>query len=196
MQLPITNFHLDIDNPLAEIFWGRVKLLQAVAWFYFRKGSVYQEAMHLLKYNDRPDIGFLLGRQFGYELNRQPTFIKPDLIIPVPLNPKKYRKRGYNQSEVIARGLSAGLHVPVMTTILLRPVATSTQTRKNRYERYLNVTGKFRMHKPELIENKHVLIVDDVVTTGATLEACAETLLAVAGTTVSVATLAWANHDV
>lgn len=194
-QLPVTHFHLDPDNPLSEIFWGRVKLLQAVAWFYFRMGSVYQDALHKLKYNDRPDIGFSLGKQFGYELYQSSEFIKPDILMPVPLNPKKLRKRGYNQSEAIAKGLSTGLKIPLVSNVLNRPVATSTQTRKSRYERYLNVTGKFKISDPALLENRHVLLIDDVITTGATLEACAEELLAIPGVLVSVAALAWAKNE-
>ncbi len=192
-RLPVTGFHQDPDNAMAEMFWGRVRISQAVAWFYFRKGSIYQEVLHKLKYNDRPDIGFVLGRQYGFELNRDSGFIRPELIIPVPLNRKKLRVRGYNQSEAIARGLSAGLKVPVNTHQLTRPLATATQTRKSRYDRYLNVTGKFKITEPGLLENRHVLLIDDVITTGATLEACATELLSVPGVIVSVAALAWAR---
>jgi len=178
---------------MAEMFWGRIRLTQAVAWFYFRKGSIYQDVLHKLKYNDRPDIGFLLGRQYGFELNRSTGFIRPDLLIPVPLHPRKLRKRGYNQSMAIAGGLSAGLGIPLSGKALTRPNATSTQTRKSRYERYLNVTGKFRVTEPGLVENKHILLIDDVITTGATLEACAEELVRIPGVTVSVVALAWAR---
>lgn len=195
VQLPVTHFDREPENPLAEMFWGRVKLFQAVAWFYFRKGSGYQDVLHKLKYNDRPDIGFSLGRQFGYELHESIGFVKPDILVPVPLNPKKLRKRGFNQSEAIAKGLSAGLRIPLTTQVLTRPVATATQTRKSRYERYLNVTGKFRISHPELLEDRHVLLIDDVITTGATLEACAEELLSIAGVRVSVAALAWAKNE-
>ncbi len=175
------------------MFWGRVNLTQAIAWFYFRKGSAYQDMLHKLKYNDRPDIGFLLGRQYGYELSRSDGFIRPDVLIPVPLNPRKQRKRGFNQSEAIAKGLSAGLSIPLNSHTLTRPLATSTQTRKSRYDRYLNVSGKFKVTDPALLENRHILLVDDVITTGATLEACAEELLSVPGVSVSVAALAWAR---
>ena len=194
-QLPVTHFDRDPDNPLAEMFWGRVKLFQAVAWFYFRKGSIYQDALHKLKYNDRPDIGFSLGKQYGYELYQSREFINPDILVPVPLNPKKLRKRGYNQSEAIAKGLSVGLRIPLINNVLHRPIATSTQTRKSRYERYLNVTGKFKINNPAILENRHVLLIDDVITTGATLEACAEELLACPGVSVSVAALAWAKNE-
>lgn len=194
-ELPVTRFHLNPDNQLAEMFWGRVKLEQAVAWFYFRKGSAYQDVLHKLKYNDRPDIGVSLGKQYGYELVQSTGFIRPDILVPVPLNPKRLRKRGYNQSEVIARGLSTSLRIPLVNNVLTRPVATSTQTRKSRYDRYLNVSGKFKTVNPALLENRHVLLIDDVVTTGATLEACAVELLAIAGVRVSVAALAWATNE-
>jgi ComF family protein len=192
-ELPVTGFHEEPGNPLAEMFWGRIRLEQAVAWFYFRKGSAYQDVLHKLKYNDRPDIGFRLGRLYGYELSRSSGFIRPDLLVPVPLNRAKLRKRGYNQSGAIADGLSQGMGVPLSPAALVRPLATATQTRKSRYDRYLNVTGKFRTGDAAALENRHILIVDDVVTTGATLEACAEALLAVPGVTVSVAALAWAR---
>jgi ComF family protein len=191
----VTGFAADRDNPLAEMFWGRVKLTQAVAWFFFRKGSAYQDALHNLKYNGRPDIGFSLGRQFGFELNQSSGFIRPDLLVPVPLNRSKLRKRGYNQSEAIARGLSAGLKTPLNASAFSRPQATATQTRKSRYDRYLNVTGKFKTVEPAMLENRHILLVDDVITTGATLEACAEELLQLPGVTVSVAALAWAKNE-
>lgn len=193
-ELPVTHFDQNPDNPLAQMFWGRVNLTQAIAWFYFRKGSIYQEALHKLKYNDRPDIGYSLGRQFGFELNQSREFIRPEILIPVPLNRKKQWKRGYNQSESIAEGISAGLNIPLAANNLIRPYDTSTQTRKSRYDRYLNVTGKFKVSNPDGLENLHVMLIDDVITTGATLEACTEELLSCPGVSVSVAALAWATH--
>lgn len=192
--LPLTRFHRDPANPLAEVFWGRVRIEQTVAWFYFRKGSAYQEVLHNLKYNNRPEIGIFLGKQIGYELKHSTVFIRPDIIIPVPLHRKKLRKRGYNQSEKIARGISFSMDIPLDTCTLYRSARTDTQTRKSRFDRYLNVSGKFAIRDPSPIENSHVLLVDDVVTTGATLEACAEVLLAVPGVKVSVATVAWAKE--
>jgi ComF family protein len=192
-ELPVTRFHEDPDNPLAEVFWGRVRLEQAVAWFYFRKGSAYQDVMHKLKYEDRPDIGVNLGLEFGWHLKHGSGFIRPDAVIPVPLHPKKQRKRGYNQSAEIAKGLSKALGTTLILKNLVRIVHTSTQTRKSRFDRYTNVTGKFILRNPSGLENLHLLLVDDVVTTGATLEACAEVLLAVPGVRVSVAALCWAK---
>jgi ComF family protein len=192
--LPLTRFHRDPANPLAEVFWGRVRIEQAVAWFYFRKGSAYQEVLHNLKYNNRPGVGIFLGKQIGYELKHSAVFIKPDSIIPVPLHRRKLRKRGYNQSEKIARGISVALGVPLDTKTLFRSSQTETQTRKSRFDRYLNVSGKFAIRDPSPIEHSHILLVDDVVTTGATLEACAEALLAAPGVKVSIATVAWAKE--
>jgi ComF family protein len=192
--LPLTRFHQDPSNPLAEVFWGRVRIEQAVAWFYFRKGSAYQEVLHNLKYNNRPDIGIFLGKQLGYELKHSTVFIRPDIVVPVPLHRKKPSKRGYNQSEKIARGISVALDVRLDTKNLYRSAKTDTQTRKSRFDRYLNVSGKFAIRDPATIENSHILLVDDVVTTGATLEACAEALLSVPGVKVSIATVAWAKE--
>ncbi len=192
--LPLTRFHESPDNPLAEVFWGRVKLEQAVAWFYFRKGSAYQDVLHNLKYNHRPDIGVYLGKQIGYELKHSSRFSKPDVVIPVPLHRRKLRKRGYNQSEKIAKGISIAMEIPMNASVLLKSQATATQTRKSRFERWLNVSGKFILSHPDAIRNLHVLLVDDVVTTGATLEACAEVLLSAEGVRVSVAAVAWAKE--
>ena len=191
LELPLTRFHEDPENKLAQIFWGRVYLEQVVAWFYFRKGSRYQQVMHLFKYQDQPQIGVDLGKAFGYHLDRSEVFSSPDVIVPVPLHPGKLRKRGYNQSERIARGLSQAMEKPVVSNNLVRSDQTSTQTTKSRFDRYLNVSGHFMVKDPLQLQNKHILLVDDIITTGATIEACAEQLLKIEGVRVSVAALAW-----
>ena len=188
-HLPRTEFHKDPDNPVSQLFWGRVKIEYASAFFYFSKGSVYQPVIHKLKYNSRADIGLEMGKMYGAELRRTP-FSQTDLIIPVPLHPKKMKIRGYNQSEMIARGLSATLNVPVNTTSLIRGEATQTQTRKSRFDRFRNVEGKFLVTNAAELEGKHIILADDVVTTGSTLEACAIALLQSEGTKVSILTLA------
>jgi len=177
---------------VAQVFWGRVYLEQALSWFYFHKDSRYQKALHQLKYQDRPEIGTVMGKEFGYQLSRCDRFILPDSIIPVPLHPKKHKRRGYNQSERISSGMSEALGIPVHSNILLKAKNTSTQTDKNRFDRYLNVMDSFSIENPEIIEHKHVFLIDDVLTTGATLEACAATLLQIPGVRVSAGTLAWA----
>lgn len=188
-HLPRTGFHKDLDNPVSQLFWGRVKIEYASAFFYFNKGSIYQPVIHKLKYKSRADIGVEMGKMYGAELRRTP-FAQADLIIPVPLHPNKLKIRGYNQSEMIAQGLSASLKLPVNTTALIRGEATQTQTRKSRFDRFRNVEGKFLIENPAEIVGKHIILADDVVTTGSTLEACAIAILQTEGTKVSILTLA------
>jgi len=188
-DLPKTNFHADSENPVAQLFWGRAKIEHATAFFYFNKGTNYQEMMHHFKYHGKKEIGFVLGKHFGLQL-RESSFNKIDLIIPVPLHPKKLKKRGYNQSDWIASGLAYALEKTTDTSTLIRSVATTTQTRKSRFARWQNVENIFRITDPSKIEGKHILLVDDVVTTGSTLEACANVLLEIKNTKVSIAALA------
>jgi len=191
--MPLTYFEEDVDNLVAQVFWGRVYLEQAVSWFYFSKGSKYQSAIHKLKYQGRNDIAVYLGQEFGYQLGRATSFQIPDVLIPVPLHPKKMKKRGYNQSEEIAKGLSEALNIPLLSKVLLKSDNTKTQTNLSRFDRYLNVSESFTLNYIELIENKHIFLIDDVLTTGATLEACASKLLEIEGVKVSAGTLAWAR---
>ncbi|OFX88282.1 MAG: amidophosphoribosyltransferase [Bacteroidetes bacterium GWF2_33_16] len=188
-HLPKTNFHNDIENPVAQLFWGRAKIEYATAFFYFNKGSQYQDLMHHFKYHGKKEIGFVMGRAFGLQLIESP-FKEIDIIIPVPLHPKKQKKRGYNQSDWIAMGLANSLKKDADTTTLVRSVSTATQTRKTRFERWQNVENIFKIIDPSKIEGKHILLVDDVVTTGSTLEACANAILEIKNTKVSIATLA------
>ncbi|MFO7938546.1 MAG: ComF family protein [Bacteroidales bacterium] len=190
-DIPRTRFHNDPENIIQQIFWGRVPLKYATSFFYFTKGSRYQKLMHSFKYSQKKEIGLVLGQLLGAEL-RQYWEDLPDCIVPVPLHPKKMRKRGYNQSEWIALGLSRTLKVPVETGILIRTVANPTQTRKGRFDRWKNVASIFAIQQQR--PNSHILLVDDVITTGATLEACAQTLLSMEHTTVSVASLAYASN--
>lgn len=192
-RLPYTNFHKDAQNRVAKQFWGRIPLKQVSSFLYFRKGSKVQNMMHQLKYNSRPEVGRRLGELYGIELKHSGWWQQPDIIIPVPLNAARKKKRGYNQSEHIADGLSASLNVPVSSTILLRPAHTETQTRKSRFARYENMKQAFLISDPVQLVDKHILLVDDVVTTGATLEACGMELLNIKGTSVSILTIAFAD---
>lgn len=191
-NLPRTNYHLEPDNPVELIFWGRVRIEYATAFYFFNKGSKFRHLIHELKYNGRKDIGIELGKIFGYEIMASDGFRTTDLIIPVPLHLKRLKKRGFNQSECIARGISEAMNKPMDTYSLIRTVYSSTQTRKTRYDRWLNVEGIFRITDPTALSGKHILLVDDVVTTGATLESCATEILKVEGTKVSVVVLAMA----
>jgi ComF family protein len=191
-EFPRTGFHLDPENDMARLFWGRVMIRNAAAFFYYQKGSRFQNLIHEIKYFNQKQLGILLGRWFGDELTNT-SFRQADLIHPVPLHAVKLKKRGYNQSEQIALGLSQALDIPMETNLIERVVNTDTQTRKTKYERWSNVEGIFRVTKPEKLINKHILLVDDVVTTGSTLEACATPLLALEATAVSILTLGYAR---
>lgn len=188
-HLPKTNFHHDIDNPVSQLFWGRTKLEYATALFYFNKGSKYQSMMHQFKYHGKKEIGFVLGKYFGTQI-KESVFKQVDVVIPVPLHKSKLRKRGYNQSEWLAWGISESLNKPMDIKSLVRTVATDTQTRKSRFDRWKNVERIFHITDHKALEGKHVLIIDDVVTTGSTLEACINAVLEVNNTKVSIATLA------
>jgi ComF family protein len=188
-DLPRTQFHEIPDNEVARIFWGRIPVTHATSFMYFTKDSRYRQILHELKYNGNQQIGLEMGKFFGLELRETP-FAEIDLIHPVPLHRTKMRQRGYNQSELIAIGISEAMNKPVETKLITRAKRTATQTKKSRYERWENVKDTFHIPEPDLIRDKHVLLIDDVITTGATIEACAEKLLSVQGTRVSIASLA------
>src|SRR5690554_4941737 len=192
-DLPLSHFDHVAKNKVAQLFWGRVMIERATSFYQYRKGSRYQKLIHFIKYKGLKELGLLTGKKFGTLLAESDYFKEINVIVPVPLHPKKEKKRGFNQSEWIARGISAGMHKPVSEANLFRKIFTSTQTRKNRFERWQNVDGIFGVKNPEEFENQHILLVDDVVTTGSTLEACAYELLKVPGVKVSIATLAFAD---
>lgn len=191
-DLPRTNFHNQYDNPVSQIFWGRVNIQNATAFFRFQKGSRFQDLLHLLKYKGRQDVGIELGRQLGFELKNSDLYKNLEIVIPVPLHPKRQHKRGYNQAECIANGIAESMGIEVQAKNIVRNVATQTQTKKSRIERWQNVESIFELKEPQQLKNKNVLLVDDVVTTGATLEACAQVLLKADGIKVSIAALAMA----
>lgn len=193
-HLPRTYFHQDPTNPAARVFWGRVRLDSAASFVFFHKGGNVQELLHQLKYQGKKDIGRYLGRLYAYELSDTQFLSGVDMIIPVPLHPKKLRKRGYNQSLCFAEGLSEISGIPVAGQVLFRKADSATQTKKSRYERWENVEGIFDLRDTEKITGKHILLVDDVITTGATLEACACMLLAKENVRVSVASIAFASE--
>ncbi len=193
LDLPAGRFHHDPENQVARLFWGRVLIEHATAWFYYRKGSRYQKLIHFIKYKGLKELGQEAGGRLGDLLATTEGFASVDLVVPVPLHPEKIRERGYNQSEWIARGLAEAMDLPLNVNNLQRQKYTSTQTRKNRFERWQNVDGIFRVENPLEFENRHILLVDDVVTTGSTLEACACELLKTEGTRVSISTLAFAD---
>ena len=189
-ELPKTNFHLYNDNHVVKLFWGRTNIYSASSLYSFSKGSKVQHLIHQLKYRGEKEIGITLGKQYGNELKNAPLFSSANMVIPVPLHPKKLKKRGYNQSETFAQGIAESMQIENGSKFLIRTHASETQTRKSRFARWENIEEIFQVVSPEKILGKHILLVDDVVTTGSTLEACANKILEVTDTKVSVATIA------
>ena len=189
-ELPYTNYHKIPDNTIEKLFWGRVFIYSATALFKFHKKSRYQKLIHKLKYKGKKEIGFFLGQLFAYEIKNHPKYNDIDFIVPVPLHPKRYKERGYNQAEWIAMGIADVLKTKISANNLYRKVATQTQTKKSRLERWKNVNSIFDLKNYEQFKNKHILLVDDVITTGSTLESCAETLLKTGNIKISIGTIA------
>lgn len=189
-HLPKTNFHLSLENLVSRLFWGRVNLESAAAYLYFNKGNKVQRLIHQLKYKGRRDIGIYFGRQYGQHLRYSPFFQTVQLIVPVPLHTKKLMQRGYNQSEQFAIGLGESMKIPVDPDAICRRKETETQTKKSRFRRWQNVADVFEVKDPGSLAMKHVLLVDDVITTGATLESCIRALSSIHGIRISVATIA------
>ena len=192
-NLPFTNFHLQADNIVARQFWGKVNLEGAYAMCYFTKGGNMQNLMHHFKYKGISEVGNLMGGIAAGQLIHNAAFNTVDYIIPVPLHKKRLRERGYNQSACFAAGLAGKLEVPFSETHLLRLKRTDTQTHKSRFARFENMQEVFYVDKAGDLAGKHILLVDDIVTTGATLTACCEELLKVPGLKISIATIAYAE---
>jgi ComF family protein len=189
-QLPKTAYHRLSDNPVSNRLAGRLPLQFASAFLKFRKGGLVQSLLHELKYNNRPEIGIRMGHLYGRELIDSGMQHSFDLIVPVPLHASRMRKRGYNQSAKFAEGLSEALETAWEESISLRVSATNTQTRKGRSDRWSNVRDAFSVAAIEKVAGKRVLLVDDVITTGATLEACGQHLIDSGCGSLSVACIA------
>lgn len=192
-HLPYTNFHHHPDNPVAQQFWGRVPLKAATALFYFTKGGKVQHLIHQLKYNNRPEIGKEIGKIAGVKLLESKIFASVNVIVPVPLHRSKQLLRGYNQSAYFAAGLSERMQIPVNENNLIRQHATESQTHRARFSRYENMKDVFVIKDSTAFANKHILLTDDIITTGATLEACINVLLLVPGVKLSVAAIAFTD---
>jgi ComF family protein len=190
VSIPRTDYHLTKDNPVAKLFWGRCNISRASAFSYYTKGSRIRKIVHSLKYKGIKEIGTEMGRIYGASLKSSQFLDGIDIIVPVPLHPSREKKRGFNQSDLICEGLSEISGIPLRRDILRRVAMSDTQTKRSRYERWLNVDGIFEVAAPLSIEGKHLLVVDDVITTGSTIEACASELLKVKDVRVSVVALA------
>jgi ComF family protein len=190
VMIPRTNYHLEKNNPVEQLFWGRCLIAKAAAFSFYNRDSRIRKLMHNLKYNGIREIGYELGKLYGLSLTRSDFLEGIDMIIPVPLHPSKKRMRGFNQSELISEGLSEATGLPLGRTLLVRNSKTETQTRRSRYDRWVNVEGVFTVTAEADIKGKHLLLVDDVITTGSTIESCANELLKIENVRVSVASLA------
>ena len=188
-HLPKTNFHLLKDNQVSRVFWGRVKIENAASFLFFTKGSKVQRLIHQFKYKGKKQIGVKIGKLYAYELKKSKLYDEIDFIVPVPLHPKKQKKRGFNQSEYFGIGLSVGMDVELKTDILFRIKASETQTKKTRFKRWENVNEIFEVRDKKQLKGKHVLLVDDVITTGATIEACAQALHKIPDIKISVVSI-------
>ncbi len=190
LHLPRTHFSTNAyDNIMARRFWGRIPVERAAALFYYEAGSEVSGMVHDLKYHDRPDIGYVMGRMAAEEMAGHDFFADIDLIIPIPLEKKRRRQRGYNQSEEIARGVAEVARRPVVTDAVERTDFKGSQTRKSLRERMENVEGAFRLTGKYDLTDKHLLVIDDIVTSGATVCACVEAMMASAHFKVSVLSL-------
>ncbi|HOW10083.1 MAG TPA: ComF family protein [Bacteroidales bacterium] len=191
IQIPRTGYHLKSDNPVSRLFWGRCLIDKAAAFSFYTRDSRIRRLIHQLKYKGVRELGPELGRIYGNNLKSSGFFDDIDLIVPVPLHPSKKRQRGYNQSDLISEGLSEVSGLPVNTELLVRTTCTKTQTKKSRYDRWTNVEDIFTVTDRAGISGSHILLVDDVITTGSTLEACANELLKSDNVRVSVVALAF-----
>jgi ComF family protein len=194
-SLPETGYHCLADNPVAQHFWGRLPLVHAAAYLYVQDANITQQMIHLLKYNRKRQIGVKLGRLYGHKLQEPGSLIRDiDLIVPVPLHPRRKRQRGYNQCDYFAQGLSEILGVPYAPDAIQRIRENISQTKRTRYDRWENVDGIFALAQPDMVRGRHILLVDDVITTGATVESCASALLSGEDVRVSVAAIATAGR--
>ena len=192
--LPFTGYENHADNPLAQVFYGRVRFHAVTACFFFAKSGKVQHLIHELKYKNNPEAGIFLGQELGKTIKDAPLFQGIDYLIPVPLHPRREKQRGYNQSLLIAQGINEVTGIPIGDKYLIRAIYTTTQTKKSAEERHKNVKDIFEVRFPEELEEKHVLLIDDVLTTGATLESCAHQLENIPGITISAATAACAGN--
>lgn len=192
-NLPHTEFALHANNPVEKIFWGRIAITAGMSEFYFSKASIIQNLIHEFKYRGNRKVGLYLGNILGKSLLNSNRFRNLEVLIPLPLFFQKEYKRGYNQSAILCEGIQEVINIPVITKNVIRNIHTDTQTKKGRIERWENVEKSFSVLQPENLQGKNILLVDDVITTGATLEACGSEILKIKDVRLSIATLAAAT---
>jgi ComF family protein len=190
IAIPRTGYHQVKDNPVESLFWGRCRIERGAAFSYYNRGSRIRRIIHCLKYKGIKEAGTELGKIYGASLKSSEFLCGIDFILPVPLHPDKERKRGFNQAKCIAEGISSVTGLAILDKSLVRIKSSDSQTKRSRYDRWMNVDGIFEATDNLMLTGKHILIVDDVITTGSTLEACASAMLKIEGVKVSVAALA------
>jgi ComF family protein len=192
-EMPLTQYHLDNKNEAVKKFYGKIEIEYASAFLYFNKKGIVQELIHNLKYKGQEEIGTILGNWYVEDLKELKLETPFDIIIPVPLHKRKFKERGYNQVTTFGKTLAQGLEIAYDDTVLYRKKYSKTQSKKNLLGRSENIENIFDVHSIEKHQNKHLLIIDDVLTTGATLEACSRALLKIPGIKISIVCMAMAN---
>ena len=190
-QLPIINDNEYVNNTLLTPFYGKVSVKHVRSFIYYQKKGISQKIIHEIKYKNQPELGIFIANWFGEYLKKSGVFSEIDYIVPVPLHKKKRQKRGYNQLTMFGQRLSEILNIEYKPAVLVKTSITKTQTFKHRFERFLDVKTTFELIDVEIFKNKHILLIDDVITTGATLVACSKELLKVKNITISIATMAY-----
>ena len=191
LSLPYTQFESIENNPVEKLFWGRTKIEHAFSIFYYIPDSPLQQIIHHIKYKNNPALGVYMGKIMGLKLKSFFAMNAVDLMLPMPLHPKKEYTRGYNQASVLCEGIQETTDISYLNHTLIRNFNTSTQTKKSRIERWENVAEVFEITDPAAFEHKHILLIDDVITTGASTEACANLLIKNKAASVSICSLAY-----
>lgn len=191
--LPKTSYHLQPDNRLEQFFAGRIPFQRIAAYAYFVKGGSIQNIIHELKYSNNPKIGNFIGELAGENIKGSAFVSTIDYLVPVPLHPKRLKQRGYNQSLEICKGIADKINIPIDTTTLIRTVNNQSQTKNSRFDRWKNVEDIFTLTSHEKFKDKHIVLVDDIITTGSTLESCAKEILKSEGCKVSIFAIGTAN---
>ncbi|WP_165025478.1 ComF family protein [Dysgonomonas sp. ZJ279] len=191
--LPKTNYHNQPNNRLEDFFAGRFPFEHITVFAYFVKGGSIQRVIHELKYRNNPDIGYFIGELYGIDIKDISFISDIDYLVPVPLHPKRQKQRGYNQSLEIAKGISNQTGIPIDSATLIRAINNPSQTKSSRFERWKNVEDIFTINNTDTFKGKHVLLIDDVITTGSTIEACAKEILKSEGAKISILTIGCAT---
>jgi len=180
---------------MERIFWGQHQIISGTSLLYFHKGSPVQDLIHLLKYSKEKEAGYFLGRLMGVDLKQSQRFDNYDAIIPVPLHPEKQKSRGFNQSFILSEPISHILDIPIQENVLIRDKESISQTTKDRTERLSNTVNPFSITNNDLLINKKVLLIDDILTTGSTLSSCCSAIQKIPGIQIGFATAGWAALD-